>query len=153
MQIYTGRMQILIHQLAVGLCSRVVLDLMSGLESEGFDLYTDNYYTSPILYQSLYEKGINACGTMRLNRRGFPPELVYKRKDEARGFYDYRSNGPLLAAVWFNRRFIYFLSTKKAVHQSLSGRMNQDGSRNDVPCPLFYLTTSSICEGSTGVTN
>ena len=69
MQIYTGK-----HADAdssVGLCSRVVLDLISGLEREGFHLYTDNYCTSPILYQSLYEKGINACGTMRPNRRGF----------------------------------------------------------------------------------
>lgn len=29
---------------SVGLCSRVVLDLILGPESDGFDLYTDNYY-------------------------------------------------------------------------------------------------------------
>ena len=136
MQIYTGKNAD--SDSSVGLCSRVVLDLMSGLEREGFDLYTDNYYTSPILYKSLYEKGINACGTMRPNRRGFPPELVHKRKDEARGFYDYRSNGPLLAAVWFDRRFIYFLSTMHSAESSTPvtvKRTNQDGSRNDVPCP------------------
>ena len=80
---YTGK------NASVGLCSHVVLDLMSGLEREGFDLYTDNYYSSPILYPSLYEKGINVCGTMRPNHRGLPPELVHKRKDEVRGFYDF----------------------------------------------------------------
>ena len=66
------------------------------------------------------------------------PELVHKRKDEVRGFYNYRSNGSLLAAVWFDRRFIYFLST---LHTAEIGtpvtvkRTSQDGSRNDVPCP------------------
>ena len=28
-------------------CSKVVLDLMNGLEDDGYQLYTDNYYTSP----------------------------------------------------------------------------------------------------------
>ena len=52
--------------------------------------------------------------------------------------YDYRSNGPLLAAVWFDRRFIYFLSTMHSAESSTPvtvKRTNQDGSRNDVPCP------------------
>ena len=35
---------------SVGLCSRVVLDLMAGIENSGFELYTDNYYTSPELF-------------------------------------------------------------------------------------------------------
>ena len=83
-------------------CSLVVLDLMSGLEKV-HELYTDNYYTSPQLYQSLYDKGINACGTAQTNRRYFPQELVYKRKQHEHGFFDYRSNGPLLAVVWMDR--------------------------------------------------
>ena len=37
----------------VSLCSRVVLDLMSGLEREDFDLYTDNYYTSYTVPESV----------------------------------------------------------------------------------------------------
>ena len=49
---------------------------MAGLEERGLELYTDNYYTSPDLYTTLYE---NACGTLRVNRRGFPKELVYER--------------------------------------------------------------------------
>ena len=76
---------------SVGLCSQVVLDLMAGLEKQGHELYTDNYYTSPQLFQSLYDKGINACGTALTNRRYFPQDLVYKRKQHKCGFYDYRS--------------------------------------------------------------
>ena len=58
MQIYTGKNAE--SDSFIGLYTRVVLDLMTGLKREGFDLYTDNYYTSPILYQSLYKKS-NQC--------------------------------------------------------------------------------------------
>ena len=51
------------HTVKVGLYSRVVLKLMEGLEDHGFELYTDNYYTSPQLFLTLYKKGVNCCGT------------------------------------------------------------------------------------------
>ena len=47
-QIYTGKNAE--TNASAGLCTRVVLDLMSGLENYGMSLYTDNYYTSPELY-------------------------------------------------------------------------------------------------------
>lgn len=97
MHIYTGKNAD--SDSSAGLCTRVVLDLMSGLEKDGYNLYTDNYYTSPLLYTSLYKKGVNACGTMHANRKGLPPDLIHKRKDETRGFYDFRSSGPLLEAM------------------------------------------------------
>lgn len=79
LQIYTGR-NLERNNTAVGLCSQVVLDLMTGIEKLGHELYTDNYYTSPQLYQCLYDRGINACGTARTNRLYFPQDIVYKRK-------------------------------------------------------------------------
>ena len=32
-----------------GFCSRVVFDLMSGMEADGFHMFIDNYYASPQL--------------------------------------------------------------------------------------------------------
>ena len=69
LQIYTGRNL----ESSNTLCSQVVT---AGFEMLGHELYTDNYYTSPQLYQCLYDKGINACGTARTSRRYFPQELV-----------------------------------------------------------------------------
>ena len=77
---------------------RVVLELVEGLEYHGFELYTDNYYTSPLLSLTLYKKGISCYGTARTNRKGFPKTLVKKRK-ETRWYYDYRLSGPLLAVA------------------------------------------------------
>ena len=111
---------------------------MEGLEDKGHELYTDNYYTSPELYVHLYEKGIMACGTVRTNRKGFPKELVKKGK-QACGFYDFRTNGPLLACAWYDRRMVYLLSSihvaEGAAGPSTVSRRGEGGVRMDVPCP------------------
>ena len=143
MQVYTGK-NVESTETNVGLCSRVVLDLMSGLEDKGLDLYTDNYYTSSELYLELFNRGVNACGTARVNRRGFPKELVHKSKTgRERGFYDYRSKGPLLATVWFDRRFFYFLSTMHVAEDSSTPttvlRHQPDGSQLSVRCPPLLI--------------
>lgn len=106
------------------------------------DLYTDNYYTGPELYDTMYSKGITACKTVRVNRIDFPKALVHKStRNVPHGFYDYHSNGPVLAAVWFDKRFIYFLSTLHCAESSsptLVVRRNQDGSVTTVECsPLL----------------
>jgi len=52
---------------------------MEGLEDHWFELYTDNYYTSLLLFLTLYKKGVNCCGTARTNRKGFPKAMVKKK--------------------------------------------------------------------------
>ena len=114
---------------------------MSGLD--GHHLYTDNYYTIPEVYLALYSKG---CGTVRVNRWGFPKELIYKKED--RGFFDNRANGPLLAAVCYDRRFVYFVSTLHiGESQGITVKLkNPDGSLLDVPfLPCCQIITST-CE-------
>ena len=54
-----------LSQNELGLSTEVVLDLVKGLETSHHKLYVDNYYTSPLLFLKLYNKGINACGTAR----------------------------------------------------------------------------------------
>ena len=76
LKIYTGKN--LESTIDTGLCSRVLLELMTGLD--GHQLYTDNYYTSPAVYLELYKNGINCCGTVHTNRWGLPKELINKIK-------------------------------------------------------------------------
>ena len=54
---------------ALGLCTRVVLKLLRGLEGDHPKLYVDNFYTSPTLSWKLYKKGVGACGTCRTIRK------------------------------------------------------------------------------------
>ena len=86
--IYTNRLQIytgkdMESETNTGLCSRVVLDLMSGLEADGFHLFTDNYYTSPQLSLTLYKKGVKTCGTARTNRKGFSKDLIKTKRENS----------------------------------------------------------------------
>ena len=68
-----------------------------------------------------------------------------------RGFYDYRSNGPLLAVVWMDKRYIYFLSTLHSAETSGNPttvqRRQIDGTRVDVVCPPPLTGLSSIHAG------
>ena len=76
-RLYTGKN--LESTIDTGLCSRVLLELMTGLHEH--QLYTDNYYTSPAVYLELYKNRINGCGTVRTNRWGFPKELIKSKCD------------------------------------------------------------------------
>ena len=106
LQIYAGKNSNLATNDS-GLCSRVVLELLNGLENNCPKVYMDNYYTSPELFLALYNKEVNACGTARQNRKFFPSELKVDRNVIA-GYYDFRSSGPLLATVWKDKRVVYF---------------------------------------------
>ena len=97
LQVYTGKNSDLSSS-DLGLCSQVVLELMHDIEHKSHKLYMDNYYTSPRLFLDLYRKKVNACGTARTNRRYYPKQLAVKANAVAKGFYDYRSSGPLLAS-------------------------------------------------------
>ena len=132
----------------MGLCSSVVLELMEGLEFSGHQVYTDNFYTSPMLYLTLYNQGLDACGTTRLNRCFFPKELLTKASVSNRGHCDYQSNGPLLASVWVDKRTIYFFSSfQSAEPPATVKRRKLDGTRVNVACPSCLVDYLAYMRG------
>lgn len=64
-----------------GLSSKVVLGLIRSLQETGREVYTDNFYTSPMLAKFLTSKGLYLRGTVRTNGIVFPQSLVKKKKD------------------------------------------------------------------------
>ena len=58
----------------LGMTAAVVLRLVQPICGRGHHIYFDNLYTSPTLFTRLQSQGFAACGTLRLNRRGVPPE-------------------------------------------------------------------------------
>ena len=60
--LYTGKED---GHMEHGLAHRVVMQLVDDerLEGKGYIVFTDNFYTSPSLFQDLTEKGFGACGT------------------------------------------------------------------------------------------
>ena len=71
-KIYTGKENSPQNQGALSVSERVVVDLMEPLLEKGYHLYIDNWYSSITLFKYLYEHHTQACGTVRINRRGFP---------------------------------------------------------------------------------
>lgn len=55
-----------------GKSGNIVLTLTENYWNKGHRLYTDNWYTSPLLFQFLFEKKINCCGTVKANRKFMP---------------------------------------------------------------------------------
>ena len=123
----------------MGLCTKVVLDLMEGFDHMLVQLYTDNFYPSPHLYYRLYKlHGINACGTVRPQRVGLPSALIIKATEVNRGLYQYLINGPFLACSFVDKRSMYFLSTmhiREHVRNPTVKRTQADGTQADISCP------------------
>ncbi|XP_065891659.1 piggyBac transposable element-derived protein 4-like [Dysidea avara] len=104
----------------MGLCSRVLLDLMTGLE--GHHLFTDNYYTGPEVYLELYKWGNNCCGTVRTIRRGFPEELKNQNENDKRG-------------VTMTTLAMDHCLRPLELPGTTVRRRNPDGTATNVPCP------------------
>ncbi|KAJ1098648.1 hypothetical protein NDU88_003755 [Pleurodeles waltl] len=63
-----------------GVTEKIVWDLGRQLFNKGHHLYVDNFYTVVQLFKELFKVDTVACGTIRCNRKGYPRELVCKKK-------------------------------------------------------------------------
>ena len=138
----------------MGMTAGVVLHLAEPIRGLGHHLYTDNYYTSPALYAELRRRGFEACGTLRLNRRGVPPEAkATLRKGERRAVVvdDYTA-----VIQWHDKRTVSILST---VHTDTPVQVERrsrhaPGGREEVEKPEAVVEYSKcIWVGWTVVTN
>ena len=71
LDVYTGKSG---HDPQKGLAHHVVRKLVQVLEGKGFNLFVDNWYSSPQLFEELAEEKILVCGTVRANRKGLPKD-------------------------------------------------------------------------------
>ena len=87
----------------------LVLNMVpSSLRGCGYELYTDNWYTTPHLLLHLHENKINACGTVRKNCTGFPKSVVSEKIE--RHQIVSKTNGPLLAIKYKDTKDVFFLT-------------------------------------------
>lgn len=67
---------------------------------------TDNFDSSPALFNFLYSKRTNTCGTVR-RRQGMPKIDDQLKKGEA----SFRSSKNLLVLKWKDKKEVYIIST------------------------------------------
>lgn len=87
----------------------VVLRLIEPICGLGHHLYVDNLYTSPTLFSELHIRGFEACGTLRVNRRGVPPEAKSGLKKGEKRVVSVDDN--MAIVQWHDKRTISILST------------------------------------------
>ncbi len=59
-----------------GLVHRVVIDLATPYYGSHLSIYMDSFYTGVELLEEMKAHGLNACGTIRANRKGLPKSDV-----------------------------------------------------------------------------
>jgi hypothetical protein len=62
-----------------------VLELVRKVEGVGHKIFMDNYFTSPKFFNDLLRRKINACGTVRHNRKGMPLNFSPKELKTKKG--------------------------------------------------------------------
>ena len=97
---------------AIGKTSQVVMDLVAELHNTNHHLYVDNFYTSPVLFLLLKERGILAAGTAR-PRKGYPYDqlkgsVLQKCGDVA---WLTEKDRKMTALRWKEKKDVFFFST------------------------------------------
>ena len=97
--VYTGRRN---QAGQHGLAYDVVVNLCQHLANQGYRVYFDCFFTSPILIQDLFTMGLLACGACQLTRRGIPNDLKDRMWGTAalRGHMRFLRQGILLFVQW-----------------------------------------------------
>ena len=110
--IYYGKETQLITKPGLNHTTNVVLTLMHPLSDLGYDLYTDRFYTSPMLATELLQMHTTLTGTVMCNRKNMPAAV--KSKKQKKGDVDTYSKGPMIVMQWTDKRTLTTLTTKHA---------------------------------------
>ena len=90
----------------------ICLSLLNGFENRDHKVFTDNYYTLPVLYRELERRGIGACGTVKSGRKFIPLDLHPYRLLLATGDDPvFMPSDNLVTCAWHDTKRVHFLST------------------------------------------
>lgn len=87
----------------------VVMQLMEPYLYKYHHLVCDNYFTSPALWSTLFDKDTYTTGSVRVYRKGMPKSL--KGLKLQRGESVFKQSGPIMALCYGDRKTVTFMST------------------------------------------
>ena len=131
----------------------VVLSLLEGLEGRGHHVYKDNYYIAPALFNKLRDLGFGACGTVRVNLRGLPPEIkVTLAKGDMTCM---QVDESMMALKWMDKRPVSMLSTihDNSMTTKVRRTHHADGGQEEIRKPVFVEQTTSSWVGWIALTS
>lgn len=94
----------------MSMASSVVLELMNKHLGKGHTLYTDNFYTSLELANSLLSNETHLVGTIRKNRKGLPNDVVKQKLSKGEMICLENGEGVVITK-WQDKREVHMLST------------------------------------------
>jgi len=97
-------------QTGPGAIERIVMNLVEGLEGEGYIIYTDRHYLSIPLFKALKKDKIGACGTIMQNRLRLSQEASTKIDAINLQEIQYFSTSSMILSVWKDHRNVFVLS-------------------------------------------
>lgn len=105
--------------------------LLSKYLDKGYTIYMDRFYSSPALFDFLWNRQTKAVGTCMPNRKELPKENVVNKKIK-RGEIIFMRRGPLLCLKWKDTRDVLMLTTEhKATSSEVVVRTKQ-GNKNKI---------------------
>lgn len=139
MMVYSGKIQ----NLKTGVAENVVMELIDGLLDEGRVLYTDNWYTSiPLAYQ-LQQRKTHLVGTLRLNRKHLPPEVVAAAKLRKGDISAKETEDGIVVLKWRDKRIVSALSTKHSGLKTITKKTRTNKTLIKPECIVDYNTGKS----------
>ena len=102
-----------------GLGARVVTNLTRCLVGKNYFVFMDNFFTGIDLSLSLLREKIYCCGTVRENRKGFPPSLKGVKLAN-QGDSKFARHGNLVCTIWRDKakaKNVALLSTQYRPNQ------------------------------------
>ena len=134
-QVYTGKQA---GTAETGLGAKVVKTLTNDLKDSHRHLFFDNYFSSVDLLLDLHRDGLYGCGTLRANRKGFPPQFkpLVKKGFKERGESRMCQSKNLTVSLWQDNKPVTVIATDSDPTQMDSvSRKHKDGSSHTYPCP------------------
>lgn len=87
----------------------VVRRIIESLQNKHHSVYIDDYFVSVFFMEDLKDLGINACGTIKMDRKHLPN--FKETKSMARGEYEwYISDNGLSTAMWIDNKAVHMVS-------------------------------------------
>ena len=118
--IYTGKSS---EHTDHGLSHDVVMELVQPFAFQGYQVYVDNFYSSPDLFTHLLEYSITATGTLRTNRRGVPGDVVVLKEaldkrsvTRGTGYYIRDPESSIVYSCWRDKRVVTVMTTAHPGH-------------------------------------
>ena len=112
----------------------MVMSLVNDYLDKGHNLYMDNWYSSPRLFEEFYQQRTRGCGTVRKNRKALSK---FDEKLE-RGQQVFKHTEHFLALKWHDKRDVLMLSTIHTADAVFSEKLGP-GTMQKVMKPLSVV--------------